>query len=570
MPTRSKKRILLVSPRDFATTYGDLRHIAHLTGNNGRLLNVALPTLAALTPREEVELTIVDENVEPLDFSQRYDLVGITGFPPQLARAREIGRGFRARGSLIVCGGTSATLSPTRWRDVADVLVLGEAERIWPRFLADWLAGTHCDEYRETERPDLSLTPIPDYAPMSPAAIRRFGGGIVQTSRGCPFDCEFCDAIVFAGRKIRYKPIDAILTEIDQLDALGLRYVYLADDNFGAGRKKSKEILRALADYNRRRPRPVPLLTQLSVDLADDEEFLELAAEAGLTRVFIGLETPNLESLAETHKLQNVRTDMFAAVRRFHEHGIEVLGGSMLGFDADDLGIFRRQLEFFTRLGVASVQVYPLNAPDGTPLKERMKREGRYMDWESSDSARSKHFSYFSSYTIVPKQMSVNQLRQGLMWLLWQLYDWDAFVDRFASFLAQYRASSKRDRLHIPTGAHRLTPSAAVRVLLHNREALVLMARVAAHCARSPDPKERSTLLRLLRLARGSSHPQRWSLAVSSFLTLVNTRRMLLEQAPDIADATYPTTQDDGDCDATLPAPPSFDVSASSLLARKP
>lgn len=539
----AEKRLLLVSPNDFATTYGDLRHIAHITGDVGRLLNVALPTLAALTP-PEIAVRIVDENVEPIDFGERWDVVGITGFPPQIQRAREIAERFRAAGSLIVCGGTSASLSPERWRDFADVLVIGEAERTWPIVCRDILAGRVEPEYRELSRPDLSLAPLPDYSGYRPEARRRFRGGIVQTSRGCPFACEFCDAIVFAGRKTRSKPIDLILAELDQLAAMGMRHIYLADDNFGAQRRESKAILEAIRGWNVRRARPMPLLTQLTIDLSEDEEFLRLAAEAGLTRVFIGLETPNEASLLEAKKKQNVRTDMRAGVRRFQEHGIEVLGGSMVGFDHDDLSIFRRHLEFFTEVGVASVQVYPVNAPDGTPLKERLVRAGRYVDWSESRAAGTEHFSYFNSYTVVPEQMTVEQLRQGVYWLLWQLYDPARFADRLGRFFETFERSRVRAELDIPSGEQGARGPdllwTAWRVLRHDRDGLLLLVRLLRHLARDGEDGEAAALARVLAAAARSSHPQRWSLALGDFLTLINTRRMLRAQAPGIERTGYP------------------------------
>jgi radical SAM superfamily enzyme YgiQ (UPF0313 family) len=536
-----RPRILLVSPDDFATTYGDLRHVSHITGDVGRLLNVALPTLAALTP-SEIEVRLVDENAERLDFDEPFDLVGITGYPPQIFRAREIAEAFRRRGSLVVCGGTSASLSPDLWRPFADVLVIGEAERTWPRFVTDWLAGRHEREYREDERPDLSISPVPDYSGYRRSTLRRFSGGIVQTSRGCPFECEFCDAIVFAGRKTRYKPVDRIVAEVDQLAALGMRHVYLADDNFGASRRKSKEILRALRDWNRARARPMPFLTQLTIDLSDDEEFVELAAEAGLTRVFVGLETPNEDSLIETNKRQNLRTDMREGVRRFQRRGIEVLGGSVVGFDHDDLSIFQRQASFFAEIGVPSVQVYPLNAPDGTPLKERMVREGRYIAWTESTAAGTRHFSYFNSYTIVPKQMTVEQLRQGVYWLLWRLYDWRAFVDRFVTFLETYEAAAGAGaQADIPSSTSGSTLATAWHVLRHDREGLRLLLRIVRDCAQRRDAAQSAALLRLLAAARRSSHPQRWQLAIAAFLTVVNTRRMLEAQAPGIERTSYPS-----------------------------
>jgi radical SAM superfamily enzyme YgiQ (UPF0313 family) len=537
-----KKRLLLVSPNDFATTYGDFRHIEHLTGNTGRLLTVSLPTLAALTP-DEFEVRIIDENAEKVDFTERYDIVGITGFPPQLFRARELAEQFRARGTLVVCGGTSASLSPDKWRPIADVLIVGEAERTWPAFLADYLAGRHQAEYREAEKLDLALCPVPDYRGFSPRAIQRFAGGIVQTSRGCPFDCEFCDAIVFAGRKTRYKPIERIIDEIEQIVRLGLRYVYLADDNFGANRRKAKDILRALADWNARQPRPMPFLTQLTIDLAKEDEFLELAAKAGLTKVFIGLESPSVESLTETHKLQNVRTDMHEGVKRFQEHGIEVAGGCIVGFDHDDLSIFRRQVAFFTELGIPNVQVYPLNAPDGTPLKERMIREGRYLEWTTSENASSKFFSYFNSYTIAPKQMSIEQLQQGMYWLLWQLYDLDNFVERVRVYLEHYEASAEKDKLELPSWAARLGPSTFYKLLRHDKPGMMVVLRLLRYFVSAATPAERRALVKLVRYARASSHPQRWGIALSSFLTVLNTRAMLLAQAPGIETTTYPEGQ---------------------------
>lgn len=534
-----KKRMLLVSPNDFATTYGDFRHIEHLTGNTGRLLNVSLPTLASLTPKEHFDIKLIDENAEKIDFDQHYDIVGITGFPPQLFRAREISAEFRKRGALVVCGGTSASLSPDKWRSAADVLIIGEAERTWPEFIKDYLAGTVKPEYLESEKIELDLCTIPDYSGFSKEAIAQFAGGIVQTSRGCPFDCEFCDAIVFAGRKTRYKPIELIIAEVEQIQRLGLRYVYLADDNFGANRRKSKEILKALAEWNAKQARPMPFLTQLTIDLSNEPEFLELAAKAGLTKVFIGLETPSEESLKETHKMQNIRTNMRDGVRRFHEHGIEVAGGCIVGFDHDDLSIFRRQVQFFKDIGVPNVQVYPLNAPDGTPLKERMLREGRYKDWQHAK--KTKYFSYFNSYTIEPAQMSLEQLQQGLYWLLWQLYDLDNFVDRVEVYLENFERSDKKHMLGITSYATHIGPKAVWNLIKHDKPGLTLVVRLCAYFGIKASKDERRALVRLVKAAKKSSHPQRWGIAISSFLTVINTRRMLIAQAPGIETTTYPT-----------------------------
>jgi radical SAM superfamily enzyme YgiQ (UPF0313 family) len=535
-----KKRLLLVSPNDFATTYGDFRHSRHLIGNTGRLLNVSLPTIAALTPKDEFEIEIVDENATPIDFSKHYDIVGTTGFPPQLFRARELAAEFRKRGSLVVCGGTSASLSPDRWRSAADVLIKGEAELIWPQFIRDYLKGEHKDTYEEPEKLDLAHCPLPDYSGFAPEAIKEFAGGIVQTSRGCPFDCEFCDAIIFAGRKSRYKPIENIIKEVEQIQRLGLRYVYLADDNFGANRRKSKEILRALADWNSKQKRPMPFLTQLTIDLSKEDEFMELAAAAGLTKVFIGLETPNLESLKESHKMHNIKTNMVDGVKRFHRYGIEVAGGCVVGFDHDDLTIFKRQVEFFQELGVPNVQVYPLNAPDATPLQARMIKEGRYRDWEKANVKRSKYFSYFNSYNIEPKLMNVEQLQQGLYWLLWTLYDHDNFVERVRVYMANYEEGSEKANVTMPSPLARLGIKTLYNFLKNDRAGVEIVARITKYLLTKGSWADRKAFYKLVTFARKSTHPQRWGIIVNAFITLYNTRQMLIAQAPGIEQTPYP------------------------------
>ncbi len=536
----TKKRLLLVSPNDFATTYGDFRHSRHLTGNTGRLLNVSLPTIAALTPKEHFDIEIVDENASEIDFSKHYDIVGTTGFPPQLFRARELAEEFRKRGSLVVCGGTSVSLSPERWRSAADVMIIGEAELIWPQFIRDYLAGTHKDTYTEPEKLDLAHCPLPDYSGFAPEAIKEFAGGIVQTSRGCPFDCEFCDAIVFAGRKTRYKPIPNIIAEVEQIQRMGLRYVYLADDNFGANRRKSKEILRALADWNSKQKRAMPFLTQLTIDLSNEDEFMELAAAAGLTKVFIGLETPNLESLKESHKMQNIKTNMVEGVKRFHRYGSEVAGGCVLGFDHDDLTIFKRQVDFFQELGVANVQVYPLNAPDATPLQARMVREGRYQDWEKANVKRSKYFSYFNSYNIQPKLMSVEQLQQGVYWLLWTLYNHDNFVERVRVYLENYEEGSAGKTVEMPGPLAKLGVKTLWRFLRNDKAGVEIVARITRYLVLQGSWPDRKAFAKLIIYARRSTHPQRWGIVVNEFITLYNTRRMLIAQAPGIENAQYP------------------------------
>ncbi len=527
-----KKRLLLVVPGNHAVNYVDLPHVAHLTRKKAVFFNGSLGVLAALTP-PEFEIEIVHENVSPIDFRRHYDIVGITGFPTQIARAREIAERFKKSGALVVCGGASVTVSAERWRPFSDVLFIGEAERTWPRFLQDYLAGRHQDEYRDTERFDLSIVPPVDYRGMPAKDRKAFFGAIVQHSRGCPYDCEFCDVIVYIGRKVRFKPDDVVMQDIESYYRMGVKTIFFADDNLGINRKKTMSLLRKVRAWNQSKRRPVTFAGSVSIERASDEEFIELAVEAGLTRVSIGIESPNPESLEEAGKRQNLRGDLIEGIRTFQRHGILVQAGCMVGFDHDDLSIFQRQYDFFTEAGVGAVNVFPLQAPDGTALKARLIREGRYIDMETAasrpgfDGRMPKARTVLNTFTVVPKQFSVAQLQQGTLWLLWQFYRMPSFVERFISFFDTFERSPKKDRLNIPK-------------TLPDREGLGILARVVGDAVVRGTAEERSALRELFAAAKASSHPQRFPIAVTGYLTAKNMIATLREDYPDIAGISYP------------------------------
>ncbi len=437
--------MLLVLPKPYADL-NEMGFVRRRLGIPGGIMNASLPTIAALTPKE-IKVKVVDETVEAIDFDEPVDLVGIGGFHSSVRRAGEIAREFSRRGVLVAAGGPSVSLSPERWRSFTDVLIMGEAERIWPQFTADYLAGRHLPEYRETGVVDLSLAPLPDFSVISPEARKRYWAGIVQTSRGCPFDCEFCDTIAYVGRRPRHKPVENIILELEQLQRLGFRSVFLADDNFGAHCAKAKQILQALSQWNHRQRRSVHFATQISIDAANDEELLALLADAGLTLAFVGIETPNLDALSQAAKVQNVRNDIAENVKAFHKHGIMVWGGLMVGFDSDEASIFRRQYDFFQTAGVSQVSFNLLHAPDGTPLKERMIREHRYLDQVNRDSSEGLNFGVPE---VIPSQMTYDQLFDGSVWLMWQLTEANNTIERVKTFLQDYTNSAEKKDRHIP------------------------------------------------------------------------------------------------------------------------
>ncbi len=521
-----KKKLLLVNPKNYSISMGDIKSISDLTKSSGGLLNPSLPTVAALTP-VGIDINIVDECIEEVNFDEPCDLVGITGLTTQLTRAKEIANEFRKRGVTVVCGGPSVSVSPERWRKFSDTLIIGEAERIWPQFISDYLAGKHKPEYRETERFDLSICPVPDYSRIDPKLRRQFMAGFVQTSRGCPFDCEFCNVVIYMGHKMRYKPVETIIKEVEQLYGFGIKMVILADDNFSAGRQKAKDILRALRDWNNKQKQPVSFFTQVSIDVARDDEFLELAVAAGLTRVCIGIETSNEDSLKETNKLHNIKSDVLADVKKVQQHGIMIGTGCIVGFDSDDLSIFQRQLDFFMETGIPGIHVYPLQALDGTPLKTRLIKEGRYIDWDDACVDDKKYTNTYNTLTVIPKQMTKEQLQQGAYWLAWQLYSLDNFTKRVETFFNNFESSPKKGKLKINKQSF-------------NIKALGLMWRLALFYFTKALPDEKAALRKMIKMSRKSSFPNSLATVIFAFLTVKYTRGMLQEINPEIARIRYP------------------------------
>lgn len=521
-----RKKLLLVFPKSPISSYADLRFSKILGRTPGNIMNVALPTIAALAPAE-FEIRIIDENVEQIDLRTPYDIVGITGFVTQFFRARELAQEFSRRGSLVVCGGPCVSLSPERWRSFADVLIIGEAERIWPQFLNDYLLNGHKNEYRETERFDLSQSPLPDYSGFSKWARKKYIMGLVQTSRGCPYRCEFCSVGEYVGRKMRYKSPSKVVQEVEELKRLGIGIVIIADDNFSADRNKSKAILTALRDWNRAQRTPTMFITQLSIDVAKDDEFLRLAAEAGMTAVQIGIESPCIESLKETRKHHNVASNMLEDIKRFQEYGITVISTCIVGFDHDGLSIFKDQLDFHSSSSVPNVQIYPLQALDSTDLKRRIVRENRYLDWEQQYSSNPEQLHNLSTFTMIPKKMSLEQLRAGAYWLLWKLYDPEAFIHRLKGFFTNYQASTRRQNLRIPQYGI-------------DRRRLGILFRLLKFLA-AASREDRRVFFKIFRASLQCSHPQRIGIAVMAFITLVNTRKFLLSREPRVADIAYPT-----------------------------
>ena len=421
--------IYIINPKADGPTYHSAEVFTHLGLPPIALIaDLSITTVAALVPAD-FEVTLCDEQIALADLDHPATFVGLTGKGSQAGRMLELAQEFRRRGKTVILGGPYASLSPAAVRPYADVLVRGEIETIAPQLFADLRSGCWQAEYIG-DRPDLHLSPLPrwDMYPNHNAMA-----GCLQTSRGCPFECEFCDVIQYVGRRQRHKPVPQILAELDLLYQQGYHHVFIADDNFTAHHGRVKEILIAMRDWNNRQPDGrLTFSTQLSIDAAKHADILQLCTEAGITYVLIGLETPNEASLRETKKRQNVGLDLVEHIQRFLDYGIAVMGGLIVGFDADGLDIFERQDQLAMAVPVPIFMLGALIAPETTPLYARLQRDHRLLS-EQKPGANAPWET-----NIVPQQMTRDQLLTGLRWLGNRLYHPAAFGQRVAQFLDNY------------------------------------------------------------------------------------------------------------------------------------
>jgi radical SAM superfamily enzyme YgiQ (UPF0313 family) len=418
VPSR-RLSICLINPK-FEPSYWGFDYALPLYPGDKRctMITGALPALAGLVPREH-EVVLLDENVESIDFDalRRFDVVGVTGMNVQKKRLLEILARLRELEVLTAVGGAYATVDPACFAGLCDVIFRGEAETTWPAFLASLAAGEPWESvYEQAEATDMTAVPKPRYDLLQ---VDRYASGALQFSRGCPFQCEFCDIIVTFGRRPRYRHPEHVIEEIEDMRRVGFHSAFIVDDNFIGNKKAAKALLRLIIPWQESHGYPLRLSTEASVNLADDPELLDLMYRANFRHVFVGIETPRESSLRETKKLQNVRGDSLAAkLERIQQAGIDVHGGFIVGFDSDDKSIFEEQYRFIQDNGILLAMVGMLQAIPTTPLYDRLKAANRLV--EGDDNCN-----------VDPAGMTRDELREGYWDLVKRLYEPEAFLDRY-------------------------------------------------------------------------------------------------------------------------------------------
>jgi len=414
-------RLLLINPR-FNESFWSFKWAVDRMLSGKRAMNppLGLATVAALCP-PGWQVGIVDENIESLPLAPQADIIGICGMGVQSPRQKDLLRFYRSKGYYVVAGGSYASLCPEFYDGVADTVICGEAEYIWRQFCGDFERGAARRLYTETGTVSMADSPTPRFDLLK---LEKYSVVTMQFSRGCPYLCEFCDIIVMFGRKPRWKSPAQIGLELDELRKRNIRDAFFVDDNFIGNRKAAKTLLKYLRDYQERHGYRFIFGTEVSLNVAQDDELLRLFREANFAWVFIGIESPDVESLKETRKSQNLQNGILDSVRTIYGHGIDVLAGFIIGFDNDTLETFDRQYQFIVDSGIQAAMVGLLTALPRTPLYERLEKEGRLT--AQADSMNNTRLGT----NIVPKRMEYDAMVASYKTLYQRLLEDRRIADR--------------------------------------------------------------------------------------------------------------------------------------------
>ncbi len=426
-------KVLMVYPQN-PDTFWSFKHALPFVSKRSAFPPLGLLTVAAMLP-PDWEIKLIDLNVERLKESDlRWaDYVMISAMIVHKASVNEIVARCNALRKPIIAGGPLFTTGHEQFPSVQH-FVLGEAEECLPQLAADMRAGAVRPQYRAAARPDITRVPAPRWDLID---FRHYVTMAVQFSRGCPYDCEFCDIIIMNGRAPRTKTPHQLIGELETLRLQAWKdMVFLVDDNFIGDRKQTKLLLREMIAW-RERVRPgMGFFTEASVNLAEDAELCDLMARAGFKKVFVGIETPVPQSLQECHKLQNKGRDLVESVRTLQRAGMEVMGGFIVGFDHDQQDIFKRQFEFIQRSGVVTAMVGLLQALPQTRLHQRLLREGRI----ETDATGNNTEAVLNFKTKLNREF----LQAGYRDLMKKLYEPKAYYQRIRTFLDQHRPRGPR------------------------------------------------------------------------------------------------------------------------------
>lgn len=434
-------KILLIYPQ-CPDSYWSFKYALKFISKKAAIPPLGLITVSAMLPTEW-EKKLVDMNVSKLtdDHILWADYVFISAMYIQKESVNKIIDDCKKHNKKIVAGGPFFTQEYKNYPQI-DHLVLNEAEITLPIFLQDLRNGQAKKIYRTTEFADMSLTPVPDYHLL---ARKKYAFMNVQVSRGCPFACSFCEITTLLGRKVRMKSPTQINKELDKLYNLSWRgSIFIVDDNFiGNKIDVKKNLLPSMKKWMQLHKYPFVFNTETSINLADDEELMSLMVESGFNSTFIGIETPEEQSLNDCNKVQNKNRDMLESVKKIQRAGLQVSGGFIVGFDSDSPSVFQRQIDFIQQSGIVSAMVGLLNAPKNTRLYQQLKSENRLIKQASGNNTD-------LSMNFIPK-MNYDDLIAGYRKIIQNIYTTKPYYKRIRLLLANYHKKHHRQtRINFP------------------------------------------------------------------------------------------------------------------------
>jgi radical SAM superfamily enzyme YgiQ (UPF0313 family) len=426
--------VLLIYPQ-YPDSFWSYKYALRFISKKAALPPLGLITVSAMLPATW-QKKLIDMNVTSLLIKdiQWADFVFISAMYIQRDSVKKIIDECVKQGTKMVAGGPLFTQDYLDYPQI-DHFILNEAEITLPMFLNDLGEGKPQKVYKTKEFPQISSTPVPDFHLLS---INKYATMNLQISRGCPFSCEFCEITSLFGHKVRLKSTQQILAELEQLYALNWRgAIFIVDDNFIGNKKVIKyELLPAIREWMKKRKYPFTFNTEASIDLADDEELIRLMADTGFNSVFIGIETPEENSLIECNKVQNKNRDLIQSVKIIQQGGLQVSGGFIVGFDSDSPSVFQRQIDFIQQSGIVAAMVGLLNAPKSTRLYKRLEAENRItIDATGNNTDLSMNF--------IPK-MDVNELVNGYKKVIQDIYAVKPYYKRIRQLLMNYNPGFKK------------------------------------------------------------------------------------------------------------------------------
>ncbi|MFH1369045.1 MAG: radical SAM protein [Elusimicrobiota bacterium] len=387
---------------------------------------LSIPVIAGLTPKG-IDIVIKDENIENINFDEKVDFVGITANTSLVERAYEISDEFRKKGVKVIIGGIHVSMLPEEGLQHADSVLVGEAENIWAQVIDDFQNNNLKRIYKSDQKPNIDIQPMPRYDLVN---NQKYSFHVIQATRGCPFDCEFCSVQAYLGNKYRCKSVENVIKEIEYLNSIEKKLIFFCDDNFVANIVRTKEILRRMI------PLRTPYTIQTTIDIYKDDELLDLLVSSGCLSVLIGFETIDQQNLDNINKHNKVET-YYKAIEKIQSKGLIILGSFVFGFDNDSVNIFRETVNFVKNTGLGNCVVNILTPLPGTALSNRLLKERRILDknWYDYDCC---HVCF------EPKNMTQSELKYGYYWAFKELFELNNIWDRIMRLYALWNKNGAR------------------------------------------------------------------------------------------------------------------------------